>query len=169
MTEQQHRLGVGLAHGLPGKVEVDLQVIAKVCRWMDPHFAAQPGEFMRDGLCNAVHGGFVVAGGFDFYEVANGQDDLIAALVEIGKTTVRFDAGMRGRFSGERFHVRSSSGLLFLPRQSPFLSSLFTNPVSCYPNLVADSHTNDPVPLRTHNRAALKCGQGRWAEFPWRG
>ena len=47
---------------------------------------------MRDGLRNFVHGGFVVAGRLDFDQLADGRDNLVAALVEIGKTTLRFDA-----------------------------------------------------------------------------
>src|ERR1039458_4513605 len=102
MAEQQHSLGSGLA----SEAEVDLQVIAKIFRWMDAYvdldLAAELGKFMRDGLRNAVHGGFVVAGRFDFNQLTDGRDNLIAALVEIGKTTLRFGAGMHRCLSGSR-------------------------------------------------------------------
>src|ERR1700687_13758 len=99
MAEQQHRLRSGLA----GKIH--LQVIAKVFRWMNASFTAELGEFLRDGLRDAVHGGFVVAGRFDFNQLTDGRDDLVAALVEVGKTTLRFGARARGGFSGNRIHV----------------------------------------------------------------
>ena len=57
---------------------------------MKAHFAAQPRELLRDRLRNPVDGRFVVAGRFDFDQLADGRDDLVAALAEIGKTTLRF-------------------------------------------------------------------------------
>ncbi len=97
VAEQQHRL-----RGFAG--EVHLQVIAKVFRGMDVHFTAEPGKFMRDGVRNFVHRGFVVAGRFDFDQFADGRDNLVAALAEISKTALRFGAGMRWRSSGNRIH-----------------------------------------------------------------
>ena len=102
MAEQQHRLGVGIAS------EIDLQVIAKVFRLVDPQLTAELGESVRDGLRSAVRGGFVVAGRFDFDQLADSRDDLVAALAKIGQTTLRFGAGLRGCFSGNRFHDRLS-------------------------------------------------------------
>ena len=92
MAEQQHWLRWRLAHRLSRKVEVDLQVIAGVVRWVGSRFAAELGKFMRDDFRNAIHGGFVVAGRFDFDQFADGRDNLVAALVEIGKTALRFRA-----------------------------------------------------------------------------
>jgi hypothetical protein len=85
VAEQQHRLR-GFA------TEVDLQVTAEILCAVEVYFPAEPGKFMRDGLRNFVHGGFVVARRFDCDQLADGRDNLVAALVEIGKTTLRFDA-----------------------------------------------------------------------------
>jgi hypothetical protein len=46
--------------------------------------AAELGKLLRDGLRHAIYGGFVVAGRFDFDQFADGRDDRIAPLIEVG-------------------------------------------------------------------------------------
>jgi hypothetical protein len=51
---------------------------------LDRDVAAKLGKFLRDGLGDAIYGAFVVAGRFDFDQFADGRDDRITPLVEVG-------------------------------------------------------------------------------------
>jgi hypothetical protein len=76
MAEQQDRLG-----GLAG--EIHLQVISEVFRTVEANFAAELRKFVGYELGHAVGGGFVVAGRFDFDQLAHARDDLVAAVFEV--------------------------------------------------------------------------------------
>src|SRR5271154_1514230 len=78
MPQEQHGLG-GLA------AEVYLQMVAEVLRVVEANLSSQFGEFAGYELGNVVGGGFVVAGRFDFYQLADGRDDGAATVGEIGQ------------------------------------------------------------------------------------
>ena len=90
VTEQQDRLT-----RLAG--EVRLQVIAEVFCLVNPDLAAELGKFLGNRLGDAVDSGLVVAGRFDFDQLADGRYDFVAALVEIGKATLHFRVRLRTR------------------------------------------------------------------------
>ena len=86
MAEQQNRLAIG--RFARGRGEVDLQTVAEVVAAMEMGASAQGFELGREEGGNAVDCWLVVAGGFDFDEIANGVDDL-------GPDVLRNSAGDR--------------------------------------------------------------------------
>jgi hypothetical protein len=70
---------------------------------VETDFAAESREFFSYRFGDLVYRGFVVAGRFDFYQIADCRDDCRTALGEIGDTTARFKAGGIF-FSGNRLH-----------------------------------------------------------------
>jgi hypothetical protein len=98
-------------------------MIAKVVCLVEAYIdlAAELGKFLRDGLREAVRGGFVVAGRFDFDQLADGRDDRIAAVAEVSKTTLRF--GARESLLSSQFSVLSLEGIWCVSFLLPFAGS----------------------------------------------
>jgi len=91
-------------------------MIAKVVRLVDANIdlAAELRKFLRDGLGEAVGGGFVVAGRFDFDQLADGRDDRVAALFEIFKAEIRqatLRFGARESVLSSQFSVLGLEGI----------------------------------------------------------
>ena len=98
MAEQQYRLAARFAR------EIDLQMIAEIGGTMDTDLSAERGELLRDGLGQTIHCGLFVAGRFDFDQLADRRDDLLASFLEIGEAALGFRACGSGWFPGVR-HV----------------------------------------------------------------
>src|SRR5581483_10107227 len=76
MTEQHDGLGRTFA----GKI--NLQMIAKFCGLMKLRMSAETFEATGQERTQAIDGLLVIAGRFDFDQLANGLDHLLAALFE---------------------------------------------------------------------------------------
>jgi hypothetical protein len=63
-------------------------VIAEVLRAMEANFASELRESARYELGHAISSGFVVAGRFDFNQLAYARDDLVPALFEVRKAEI---------------------------------------------------------------------------------
>jgi len=97
MAQQQNGLG-------RVATEIDLQVAAKLLLPVETDLSAKLRKLLRDSFGHAIDGGFVVAGRFDFNQIADGRNHRFSAFAEIGETALRFGRGMRGPFFGNRLH-----------------------------------------------------------------
>ena len=93
VSKQQHRLSCG------GTRKIYLQVIAKTFCLVNANFPAEPRKFIGDGLGHAIDGGFVVAGRFDFSQIADSRNNLVAAVAEITQPQLGFRSLVLGRCS----------------------------------------------------------------------
>jgi hypothetical protein len=61
--------------GVRGSREVDLQVVTVLFRAVEVGVSAKLGELLREMSAHAISGGFVVAGGFNCDEFADGFEE----------------------------------------------------------------------------------------------
>jgi hypothetical protein len=69
-----------------GSSEIDLQIVAVLFGTMDMRTPAEFGELVGEMSAHAIGSGLVIAGGFDFYEFADGLEKAVKARFEVMET-----------------------------------------------------------------------------------
>ncbi len=75
--------GLASARSRACDAKVDLQTVSEIVAAMELSASAERFEFLREERGYAVDGWLVVAGRFDFHELARGFDNLALALFEV--------------------------------------------------------------------------------------